>query len=336
MQNHKKILMIRLSSFGDVVLSSVALETEHIQSSTIDWLTTKEFAPIFKSHPKVRKVWIYERSSGLSGWKSICRQAWSENYDVVFDLHSSLRTRIARFWFFIWGARRKFIWRTLDKQRWRHWGYYIFKRFWPKNLQPTPVIERMAKCALGSGTEKPQLTHLIQKDFSSGFESNHPYICVMPSSAWSGKIWEPEKFRDVIAKSKMKAVILGKPGDVASQRLQVLLEQNGIDHVNGIGKWTLPETATVLANSSGYFGNDTGFAHLAEAVGVPSYTIYGPTAPNAGFGAWRKESKSFYTDLWCRPCGKDGRYCFRPINKFYCLANLSPDKVQLPHEKTND
>jgi ADP-heptose:LPS heptosyltransferase len=334
MQTPKKILMIRLSSFGDVVLSSVALEVDHIQSSTIDFLTTKEFAPIFKSHPKVRKVWIYERSSGLSGWKSVCRQAWNENYDAVIDLHQSLRTRIARFWFFMWGSRKSLTWRSLSKQRWRHWGYYTFKKFWPKALRPTPVIERMARCAFGTGNERTNLAHLIQKDFK-GIEG-HPYICVMPSSAWSGKIWEPEKFRDVITKSKMKAVILGKPGDVASQRLQVLLEQSGVDYVNGIGKWSIQETATVLARSKGYFGNDTGFAHLAEAVGVPAYTVYGPTSPDAGFGAWRENSKSFYTDLWCRPCGKDGRFCFRPTNKFYCLTNLSSDTVHLPYEKTND
>ncbi len=331
-----KILIIRLSSLGDVILSTSVLEIERYSSSDvqIDWLTSSEFAPLVKTHPKVKKTWEFSRSLGLRSWILMCRRLWDENYDMVIDLHNSLRTQIARLLFLYWKSKEKssrvILWRTVPKQRWKLWGYFLLKKLWPKFLRPDPIVSRFALCGLGTGNEKPRLMHLVHADFDPGFDWKKPYFCVMASSAWKGKIWDSKKFLAVISKTKAKPVILGKFGDFASHQLQNLLRENGIDHVAGVGKWSISETATILSKSLGYLGNDTGFAHLAEAVGVPAYIVYGPTTQDMGFGPWRTVSRGFSSDLWCRPCGKDGRYCFRLKNKYLCLSKLNEEQVNFP------
>jgi heptosyltransferase-2 len=149
----------------------------------------------------------------------------------------------------------------------------------------------------------------------------------MPGSRWQGKRWAPEKFLAVIRACGGMAVVLGGPGDKESFALVEMLLAEGVPHVSGVGRWDLPAVAQVLAHSTGYLGCDTGLAHLAEAVGVPALVVFGPTSPEMGFGPWRPESRSAGMDLWCRPCGKDGRRCYRPVNKYLCMTGLETSSV---------
>jgi ADP-heptose:LPS heptosyltransferase len=95
-----------------------------------------------------------------------------------------------------------------------------------------------------------------------------------------------------------------------------------------VGRWPLEQVAGVLGGAIAYLGNDTGLAHLAEAVGVPALVIYGPTSPRMGFGPWRPESAAIELEtLGCRPCGKDGRRCYRLGEPYLCLKGLGAQQV---------
>jgi heptosyltransferase-2 len=108
--------------------------------------------------------------------------------------------------------------------------------------------------------------------------------------------------------------------------------------VNAIGKLSWPALARMMRDSVAVIGGDTGLIHLAEALGTPAVVLYGPTVPEMGFGPWRDESQAVGADLWCRPCGKDGRYCYRPVRRYHCLQGLEvapvADRVRerLAHE----
>jgi heptosyltransferase II len=120
---------------------------------------------------------------------------------------------------------------------------------------------------------------------------------------------------------------LGGPDDRESFELVRRLEDAGVRHFSAVGERSLPQVARILAGSQGYLGNDTGLGHLAEAVGVGSFVVFGPTTPEMGFGPWRSQSRTIGKDLWCRPCGKDGRFCYRPKNKFLCMTSLDSSEV---------
>lgn len=338
LSSERKVLMIRLSSLGDVVLSSAALEAETID--TTDWVVAKEFAPLLEGHPKIRRLWVFDRKTGLKGWVDLWRTLWTQNYDEIYDLHRTIRTEIARLFFGFWliqgrlrGKSRSFRWFRLSKERWRLYGYFLLKGFWPKKLRPRPVVERSALAVRGSGQEKPNLRHLLKVSMNGLEGLPADMLCVMPSARWPGKQWPAEKYLGVLQglqdrRPELIPVILGTPQDHESVELVALLEQSGLPFVSGVGTWKLPQVAQVLSRSKGYLGSDTGLAHLAESLGVPAWMVFGPTVPDMGFGPWGTKSLSFGARLGCRPCGKDGRHCYwRGENRYLCMKQLSADEV---------
>lgn len=336
-ENTRSRLVIRLSSLGDIILSTSALETR-LTAEGVDWVVANEFSSILEGHPRIRRVWRFDRTTGIKGWWTLWRQIWDARYDEVYDLHCSLRSKIARFFFWVWSIREGRSgprWIVLGKERWRLYGYFIFKGIWPKRLRPLRVVERFAKCLGGCGDERPNLRHLLKTtkaERSREFFLDsvvQPFICVMPGAQWPGKRWSVDHYFLWLEQSKIFPVVLGSPRDEESFKLVELLKKAKRDHLSGVGVLSLPQVAQVLAKSIGYLGNDTGLAHLAESVGVRSWVIFGPTASDMGFGPWRHDSVSFEAKLWCRPCGKDGRYCFRINHKYRCLSDVTPEKIQM-------
>ena len=324
-----KRLILRLSSLGDVILATSALE---VGPHRWDWVVASEFSELLEGDPRIGRLFKFERKSGLPGWVKLSRQIWESGYDEIFDLHGSLRTRVMHFLFFYWGTVQrggKPRWKTISKQRWRLYPYFWLKHYWPKSLRPTPWVERYSKRVGGSGLERPQLTHLLNKkrDERDWKELPEKYTCIMPSSKWDGKKWPVEHYFKVCGRLPHLPVIFGSAKDRESQALVTQLREAGIPHLSGVGKWNLTQAAQVLAGSQGYLGGDTGLAHLAEAVGVPSRIIFGPTVPDMGFGPWREASRKIQIPLGCRPCGKDGRYCYRLKQKYLCLQALPPERV---------
>jgi heptosyltransferase-2 len=327
-----KRLLIRLSSLGDVVLASAALSVPRAEGDVWHLAVSREYASLFEGHPRLEAVRPFDRTTGLEGWRRFARELWDAQYDEVVDLHGSLRTRLLRFWFRLWalGSGRKMpVWRRVEKQRLRLYGFFLLKHYWPASLRPRPWVECFARAAGGTGTERPALTHLVSGpvgEAGAGFDGAS-YVCVMPGSLWAGKRWPAERFAEALKGIPHLPVVLGAESDEASHALARRLGAEGRPFRSGVGKWSLREVAAVLARSRGYLGNDTGLAHLAEAVGVPAYVVYGPTRPEMGFGPWRAESRALEGSLWCRPCGKDGRFCYRPLRRYRCLDVLSAEKV---------
>src|SRR5690606_7668749 len=122
-------------------------------------------------------------------------------------------------------------------------------------------------------------------------------------------------------------LILGTERDQESVELIQYLKQGGIPHLSGSG-WDLAEVAQALSRCNAYLGHDTGLAHLAEAIGIPAWVIFGPSAPELGFGPWRQESRAIEaTELRCHPCSKDGRRCQRVWEPYACMQRLTVERV---------
>jgi ADP-heptose:LPS heptosyltransferase len=241
-----------------------------------------------------------------------------------------------RILFFIWSILRNDKspqWKVVSKQRFRLYSYFLLKKLLPSVMRPTRWVTRFSKLVGGSGLERPNLKHLLKDQkipqdlLELSKRLQKPYICVMPSSRWSGKKWPVQNFLETLKNLPYLPVVLGTSHDVESIQLTDLLKGAGIPFYSGVGRWNFSQTAKILSESAGFFGADTGLAHLSEAVGVPATILFGPTTSDMGFGPWRPESRSIGLNLGCRPCGKDGRYCYRLGQKHFCLKGLTPEKV---------
>jgi ADP-heptose:LPS heptosyltransferase len=324
---HTKTLILRLSSLGDVILASSVLEINR-PNAQLDWVVSKEYSELLRGHPKLHRLFVFDRKQGLKGWVFFCREIWRENYSEVYDLHRSLRTRFMKILFIYWSLKESTpspLWKSISKEKLKLYLYYLLKKRCPQRWRPTLWVQKFVKLMGGTGQERPNLKHLLKDQ--ENLQVKSPYLCVMPSSRWDGKKWPVENYVKTLRNLPYFPVIFGSSSDVVSLQLAEQLARHQIPYLSGVGKWNLAETANLLANSVGYLGSDTGLAHLAEAVGVPVKVISGPTVPDMGFGPWRRESRAIGISLACRPCGKDGRYCYRFTQKHQCLKALSPETV---------
>lgn len=328
----KKVLIIRLSSLGDVVLATSALEAAFSQGLRVDFLVAKEFAPLVSGHPAIQKLWVFDRKEGLSGWLKLCQNLKDEEYTEIYDLHLSLRTFILR-WVFYLSLQLQVRWIFISKQRWRLIGYFLFKACWPKRLRPASKMRVFAEAIQPQSKATTCLQHLLKDHFlPEGIRSiEKPFFSLMPASKWRGKEWPVSYYFDVAKKIAADRgwvpVVLGSAEDQSSQDLVESLKESGLPVISGVGDFNLLDVAVVIAHSKFFLGNDTGLAHIAEALQVPSFVIFGPTKPDMGFGPVAKSSVSIEAPLGCRPCGKDGRYCYRIKHRYLCMTQLLPQEV---------
>ena len=330
-------LVFRMSSLGDLILSTAYLENV-APGTEVDWVVSSDFEFVLRGHPGIRKLHVFEKKTGLSGWFRLLRQLSRESYSVRVDLHCTMRTRLARGYFFCSDLLhgRRVLWRAISKQRLRMWGYMSFKRFFPKALRPTPLWMRFARIA--GGARPPSFLPILRARAISepvvlenyGLKSGE-YYAFMPASRWRSKEWGAMNYAQVAealcVRQKAKILLLGRERDFSCVELRNILSRRGISVVSALQENDFAVTAVLLKHAAGYLGSDTGLAHLSEAVGLRSAVIFGPTRPDLGFGPWREESRSIHSDVVCSPCSKDGRFCYRFTGRYECLNRVRPEDV---------
>ncbi len=327
-----KRLIFRLSSLGDLILSQALLETPY--RGETHWVVAKEYESLLVGHPKITRVWAYDRklARGLAGWISLLRDIQKQGFDEVIDAHNTLRTKIARIYFLVtslfYGKAPR--WKVLGKDRGRRITYTVFKRALPTSLRPRHLATRMAELVGGRKSEKPNLRWILPAGRTPEILSLR--IAVAPASAWPGKEWPTHLYVEVLLRlsalyPKLEIALIGTPKDAAALALRDALVARGIAVVDWMSTQPFPVVAERLASCRVTLGADTGLLHLSESIGVPVVTLFGPTRSDFGFGPLHALSAPINASLWCSPCSKDGSLCFRVSDRYRCLKEIPPTRV---------
>lgn len=342
-----KLLVIRMSSLGDVVLSTAFLENLE-EGVTVDWVIASEFAFVLKGHPRIRRLIEFKKKSGLKGWFKLLKDLKSESYDARVDLHVTLRSKIARWYYALTEIGRSTPWYSISKQRLRFFSYVTFKNLCPTSFRPTPFWQRFGQLALkvqgknrcsSKALNPPSYLPILNQRqldprtvLSSYGLSSKKYYAIMPASRWRSKEWSPEKYVELActihSMTQATIVLLGRENDQACQKVRHALTERKIPLVTALTEPDFTVTAVLIQQAVAYIGGDTGLAHLSEAVGTPSVFLFGPTRPDLGFGPWSMQSVSVHSTVWCSPCSKDGKICYRYTDRFACLKRIEVDRVR--------
>lgn len=332
---------------GDLILSTAFLENLP-PGVGVDWVVNDKFAFILEGHPRIRKLYLYRKETGLGGWIKLMRELARSHYDARVDLHVTLRSFVARVIFFFAGKPM----RRISKQRLRGAAYFLFKRLVPRALRPTPYWKRFSEMGLRTtrklgipapvsdhGTLHPPRYPLdVEPEEAAGVLAEYQlepkkFIAVMPASRWKSKEWGAERYLRALQVVRMSnptlaefpILVMGREADKASRDLLDLLKNNRIRSRSCLTEEEFRITGFLLQQSLVYFGGDTGLAHLAEAVGTPAVMVFGPTLPDVGFGPWRGQSRAIKTSVLCAPCSKDGRPCYRVGQPYECFKRITPE-----------
>ncbi len=326
-----KILVIRFSSFGDVVqtLSVPSALVQTFPGAQVHWITRKDMAPLLRNHPHIHRVWEFDRKAGLLGLIKLTMAMRAENFTHIYDAHNNMRSRvivlILRPLGFL-GLGPAFIRRSI--RRWKRLLLFKFRintfeqpfsgqRDLLEPLQPWGV-SKIAPPApqIFPSDENTRKAAEILGDYTGS-------IALAPSAAFFLKRWPKNYWMDLIQLLPgERFVLLGGPEDSFIEDIHAIAPDRVL---NLAGKCSLQVSSSVVGLSKVMVSNDTGLLHVAEQLGKKTIALMGP-AP-FGFPS-RPSTKIMELDLYCRPCSKHGQGpCVNKEKYQKCLVDITPAQV---------
>lgn len=329
-----KILVFRLSSIGDIILTTPLLRClrKKFPNAQIDFVIKKQFQVLMNESPYIDKLWMVDKATGFAGLRDLTKQLRAEHYDVFIDIHKNFRSLYVRTFSF---PKHKYSYR---KNVWKRTALVkfkldLYKKYEPVYLRYIEAVKSLGVEYDGEGTElyvPSNSQNAVDCRLSQNGISLQDKIFVMcPGASFTNKQWLPERFAELgkmlLAKYPDSTVIF-HGGQREAEMCVELQKQCGGKSFNYAGKLNLLESAALTNRACVVIANDTGMMHIAESQRVPVVGIYGPTARQFGFYPILKQSRAMAVDLPCRPCTKMGmNRC--PKTHFNCMKNISVKMV---------
>lgn len=324
-----KILIIRFSSIGDILLTTPVIRCLKLQTDDeIHFLVKKSFATVLQNNPYIDKKHLYEN------WdEDLIQKLKSEKFDLIIDLHKNLRSRR-----FIWALNVKSL--SFDKINVEKWLKTALKiDVLPKLHIVDRYLNAVSKLGIvndGKGldfflneTDEEELSGFL-KDQKNQFQ-DQKYIAIAIGSAQQTKVPILELYQNIIQKLDFPIILLGGKNEKAfgDKIIEGCAEKTII---NAAGALKLGASIACLKHAAILISPDTGLMHAATSVNVPVVVIWGNTIPEFGmypyYGAERinKSFNSEVSGLSCRPCSKIG-YKTCPKKHFNCMKLQSVDSI---------
>jgi lipopolysaccharide heptosyltransferase II len=327
-----KILVVRFSALGDVILVTGALDAlrARFPGARIHCVVREDCAAVLEGQPYVDRLWVLPRGAGLVGLWRLGKTLRQERFDVLYDAHRSLRSRLL-----VPCVRAKRVFR-FRKRYLRRFLYLKFR--WPTLRRVPPFRRAHVEALRDLDVDARSATRLEASPSASrsAFAKvpllalpGRRRLAVAPSAAWPLKRWPLEHFRRTVATlveedPTLDVVVLGGPSDRFCEELVRGLDPARV--ANAQGRFSLAESFAALTHVDGLLANDTGLAHAAEALKKPAVFLFGPTTPEIGVRPQHPSSRVAERALWCRPCSKHGKgSCWRGDHA--CLRGLLPETV---------
>lgn len=312
-----KLLIIRFSSIGDIVLTTPIIRCckEQIANAEIHVISKKSFSDILNNNPNIDKVHSFEQSID-----EVIVQLKKENFDFVIDLHNNIRS---------FSLKRKLnkpsaAFNKLNIKK------FLFVQLKINRLPNIHIVERYfdAVASLhvkndGKGLEyfipmkdELNLEELLPLTFKNGY-----HTLVLGGSYFTKQIPE-NKLREIIELSDLPIVLLG--GKEEKDLGNKLAQANSNKVFSACGKLNLNQSAFLIKYAQKVITSDTGLMHIAAAFKKEIHSIWGNTVKEFGMYPYLANSKSKVHEvenLSCRPCSKLGFHkC--PKGHFKCMNDI--------------
>ena len=334
-----KTLVVRFSSVGDIVLSTPLLRVLRAKfpSGQIDYVTRTEYAELVKNNQNLNLVHEFDAREGFQGLRSLKRKLKKERYDLVLDIHGSLRSRFLRTGL---GAKDVL---GIDKRKHERFMLVKFKQNLYKEIVSIAdrYIEPLHAFGVksdGKGTElhipDEILFGVSGKIATLQLNRFEKTIGLCPSSRHMTKRWPWERFADLavrlIREHEAKILLFGGPGDraLSTQIVEVITKATGAERVTDFsGQFSLLETAAAMEFCDAVVSNDSGLMHIAAAMNKKLVAIFGSTVREFGFFPLGQDTKVIERKgLNCRPCSHIGLpEC--PEGHFRCMKDIAVGEV---------
>lgn len=318
-----KILIIRLSSIGDIIHSSAIPRNlkKHFKDSQIHWLVRSDNLELVANNPYVTRSISFDRKLGLTGWIRLAQELKRENYTHIYDAHNNLRSHI------LCSLLKAPNFARRSKERWKRFLLFKFKKnkFGEDFKTVDSYVEPLKVWGVVNDKLGPEL-HLNQKvkdRVEALFKGGPNWVALAPFTAWDKKTWPLDYWKklvsDILEKTEFKILILGGPGDNDAQKLLVDNKTISLQ-----GQLSLLESAYAASLCKTLIIADTGLLHMTECLQKDVLGLIGPTP--FGF-PYRSTSRYLKANLKCQPCTKDGSGACLNLEYKKCMKEIKPSLV---------
>ena len=342
--------IIRTSSIGDAVLATACLDYLRRAAPEVEviWVGRQPSLKLIQESWPSITVAEWSPRSRRSGTAEIYNKLLG--CDVVVDLQTSFRTRMLTRRLSTAGkpvfAARKSGWfrlrmvlegyfrgrfkklpemsRSVSTYQYRMMLFAVHEAMVSLKKSNDDALDLARPVLVAAPVAEGDVTWANDLSFGS-------WLAVAPGASHEPKRAPTDVFLDILS-ALSRVLPAGTPlpgllflGGTEDRKAAVdLLDQMGWEGsvLNLAGKLSLDQTATAIAACQALLSNDSGLAHIAEAIGKPVAVLFGPTSEAFGFPPQRDGSRAFSSAVGCRPCSKHGkrhcRYgdqlCFRSID----------------------
>ncbi|MBI5888718.1 MAG: glycosyltransferase family 9 protein [Deltaproteobacteria bacterium] len=335
-----KVLIIKLSSIGDVVQTLPALyalrkgfEKKGVKAR-IDWLVEEASSAVISGNPLIDNVIIVKNR----GWKThfienirTARMLASVRYDMVLDFQGLLKSGV---WVWLSKGRRRIGFSNARELS------HIFLNEKAAPYDPDRhAVDRYLDLAVYAGGESGEAVfplHISGQERKKaegilkggGISVRTPFFVIAARARWRTKHWNDDAFagaaKAIIEKRGMHAVLIGGRAD--KDGLDGLKERIGKMAVNLAGQTTLKELAALEKMSRFVLTVDSGPMHIASAVGAKTVALFGPTAPWRT-GPYGRQHIIIRKELKCSPCFK------KRCSGARCMTEITAEEVVMAVDK---
>ena len=315
-----KILVIRFSSIGDIVLTTPVIRclSNQLKDAEIHVLLKPGFASVINNNPHVSKIWLWETG--------VLAKLQKEGFDYIVDLHNNLRS-----------LRVKLALRLPQSSFNKvNLGKYLLVRFRINHLPKVHVVDRYFDAVSVLGVKNDgrgidiypsQSDYTITERLPAAFLQQ--YTAIVCGALQGTKSIPEDKLREFCSGIQGNLVFIGGSNEKElGTRLQVYFSGRS---VSMCGETTIGESAVLLKNARAVLSPDTGMMHIAAAFNKPIAVIWGNTVPDFGMGPYLPQPDAAFfnaevSDLACRPCSKIG-FSQCPKKHFNCMKMQNAEVV---------
>jgi heptosyltransferase-2 len=333
-----KVLIIRFSSIGDIILTTPVIRAikQQIKGVVLHYCTKKSYAGFMQHNPYIDKLYYLE-----DNLNDLATQLRAEKYDYIIDLHNNLRTLRLKFLIGAYGCLgKKPEAYSFNKLNIEKWLYVNWKK--ADAMPPVHIVDRYMEAAkvLGVVPDNQGLDFFIpEKDkvTLSTLPLTHQqgYVAYAIGGQHATKQMPLHKIIELCEKINTNIVLLGDKNDtVIGEKVALHFENWRKNNANcqtiiynACGLYNLNQSASLLQQAHTVFTHDTGLMHIAAALKKNIYSIWGNTTPLLGMYPYQTNYKVIENNnLSCRPCSKIG-FDKCPKGHFKCMNDLRFDEV---------
>ena len=333
-----RILIVRLSAIGDVLhVTSVVHNLRRLApDAELTWLASPPASLLLENNPDIDRLLVWDRRTiDAAGARLDLRTCWRElktarallapyTFDIALDLQglflTGILTRLS-------GAKRRI---GIHE---RHEGNPLFMTEMAPDIPDPHKIHRYytALAPLGFGAETfvpgpvlelPKALDNFAETFwhAHGIDTTRPILMCCVRTTWPDKNWPPAYFGEALRAlpEHVQIVFSGAKNDAPFiVEAQSVLARPALSIA---GETSLTELAALLESAALLFTGDTGPLYIAEAVGTPTLSLWGPTMPEI-YGPLTKGHIFLRSPYECTACCKT--HCKRKNNG--CMNALKPE-----------